>query len=84
MIEVLTNFPDGVVGLRCADHVTRQDYEAVLIPALNAAFKGHKTLRAYCEIVSFSGISQGAMWDDVKVGLEHFAYLGTGRHRHRS
>ena len=74
MIEVLPDFPDGVVGLRCADHVTRQDYETVLIPTLNAAFKEHKTLRAYCEIVRFGGISPGAMWDDVKVGMEHLAH----------
>jgi hypothetical protein len=74
MIEVLPEFPDGVMGLRCADHVTRQDYETVLIPALNAAFKQHKTLRAYCEIVSFRGMSPGAMWDDVKVGMEHLAH----------
>ena len=74
MIEVLSDFSDGVVGFRCADHITRQDYETVLIPTLNAAFNEHKTLRAYCEIVSFSGISPGALWDDVKVGMEHLAH----------
>ncbi|MGO8950331.1 MAG: STAS/SEC14 domain-containing protein [Ktedonobacterales bacterium] len=74
MIEVLPNFPDSVIGLRCTDHMTRQDYEAVLIPTLNAAFKAHKTLRAYCEIASFSGMSPSALWDDVKVGMEHLAH----------
>ena len=73
MIEVLPDFPDSVIGLRCTDHVTRQDYEAVLIPTLNTAFKEQKTLRAYCEIVGFSGMSPGALWDDVKVGMEHLA-----------
>lgn len=71
MIEILPDFPDGAVGFRCADHITRRDYETVLIPTLNAALKQHKTLRAYCEIVSFSGISPGGLWDDVKVGMEH-------------
>jgi hypothetical protein len=74
MIEVLPDLPDGVVGFRCADQLTRQDYETVLIPTLNAAFKSHNTLRAYCEIVGFRGMSPGAMWDDVKVGLEHLAH----------
>ena len=55
MIEVLPHFPDGAVGFRCADHVTRQDYETVLIPTLNAAFKQHKTLRAYCEVLTLHG-----------------------------
>jgi hypothetical protein len=52
MIEALPGLPDGVVGFRCADHVTRQDYETVLIPTLNAAFKQHKRLRAHCEILT--------------------------------
>ncbi len=71
MIEVLPDFPGGVVGFRCADHVTRQDYETVLIPALEAASKRHKALCAYCEIVSLSGMSPGALWDDVKVSMAH-------------
>jgi hypothetical protein len=74
MIEALPNFPDGVVGFRCADQITRQDYEAVVIPALNAAVAQHKTLRAHLEVVSFDGVSPGALWDDVKVGLEHFGH----------
>jgi hypothetical protein len=71
MIEMLPDFPDSVIGLRCTDDVTRQDYEAVLIPALDAASRQHKVQRVYCEIVSFSGMSPGALWDDVKVGWEH-------------
>src|SRR5215469_824502 len=67
MIEVLPDFHDSVIGMRCTDHITREDYEAVLIPTLNAAFREHKTMRAYCEIASFSGISPGALWDDIKV-----------------
>jgi hypothetical protein len=74
MIEVLPDFHDSVIGLRCTDHITREDYEAVLIPTLNAAFREHKTLRAYCEIASFSGISPGALWDDVRVGMEYLAH----------
>jgi SpoIIAA-like len=70
MIEILPDFPDTVIGLRCADHVTRQDYEAVLIPALEAAATQHKVRRVYCEIVSFTGMSPGALWDDLKVGVE--------------
>jgi stage II sporulation SpoAA-like protein len=75
MIELLPNFSDNVIGFRCADHITRQDYETVLIPALEAAPKQHKALRAYCEIVSLSGMSPGALWDDVKVSMEHRAQV---------
>jgi hypothetical protein len=78
MIEALPDFPSGTVGFRLADHITRADYEAVLIPTLNAAFKQHKTLRVYCEIVSFSGTSPGAMWDHLEVGWGHLGHWERG------
>ena len=71
MIEVLPDFPKGVVAMRCAGQITRQDYEQVVIPTLGAALRQYQKLRMYCQVDSFSGMSPGAMWDDVKVGLEH-------------
>jgi hypothetical protein len=76
MIEVLPGFPDDVIGLRCAGHLTREDYETVLIPALDAAFKRHQKLHAYLQVDSFSGISPDAMWDTVKVKVGHFTQWG--------
>jgi hypothetical protein len=71
MIEVLPGFPDGVMAIRCASQITRQDYEHVVIPMLEAALQQHLKLRMYCQVDSFSGMSPGALWDDVKVGVEH-------------
>jgi SpoIIAA-like len=71
MIAVLPDFPDGVVALRCAGQITRQDYEQAVIPKLEAALLRHQKLRMYCQVDSFSGMSPGALWDDVKVGVEH-------------
>jgi hypothetical protein len=47
MIETLSGYPDNVVGFRASGHVTRQDYEAVVIPAVEAAFKHYPSLRLY-------------------------------------
>jgi hypothetical protein len=69
MIEVLPDFPDGVVAMRCAGQVTRQDYEQVVIPTLEPALQQHRKLRMYCQVDSLSGMSPGAMWDDARVGL---------------
>jgi hypothetical protein len=79
MIEVLPGFPGGVIGVRCADYVTREDFEAVLIPTLNAALKQHQTLHVYLQIDSFTGMSPGALWDDLKLAWEHYTHRGTGR-----
>src|SRR5262245_45149789 len=34
MIETLSGFPDNVVACRAGGHVSRQDYETVVIPAV--------------------------------------------------
>src|SRR5262249_61393388 len=74
MIEVLPNFPDGVVAMRCEGHITRQDYEQVVIPTLEAALKQHQKLRMYCQVDSLSAMSPGAMWDDLKLGVPALAH----------
>ena len=72
MIEVLSDFPDNVLAFACRGHVTRQDYENVLIPAVNQAFEQHGSLRLYYEIGSdFEGVDASAVWEDVMVGVEH-------------
>lgn len=72
MIEMLNGFPDTVLALACRGKVTRQDYETVLIPAVEAALKAHAKLRLYYEIgPDFTGIEAGAVLEDMKVGLEH-------------
>lgn len=75
MIEAIENLPDGVVGFRAKGKVTKQDYEQVLIPKVEAAFKHHKNLRFYYELgKEFTGIDPGAAWEDMLVGMEHFRH----------
>jgi hypothetical protein len=72
MIEIIQDFPDHVVGFRAIGHVTKQDYEQVLVPTVEAALKRHHKLRLYYELGSqFTGIDPGAAWEDAKVGVEH-------------
>ena len=43
------------------------------MPAVERALKTHDKLRLYYEIdPEFTGIEPGAMWEDFKVGMEHF------------
>lgn len=72
MIEQLPDFPDNVVGVACEGHVTREDYETVLVPAVEAALAGHEKIRLYYEIgPQFAGIDAGAVWEDFWVGMSH-------------
>jgi hypothetical protein len=70
MIEALSGFPESVLGLRISGHVKREDYQAVVIPAVETAFKREQKLNIYCQVDSdFAGLDLGALWDDLKVGL---------------
>jgi hypothetical protein len=72
VIEVLKHFPDNVAAFARHGHLTKADYETVLIPAIEDKLKRHKKLRAYTEIApDFAGIEPGAFWEDTKFGFSH-------------
>lgn len=72
MIELLRDFPDNVVAAVCKGQVTRADYDTVLVPAVEKALKSHNKLRLYYETAGdFAGIEPGAVWQDLKTGMEH-------------
>jgi SpoIIAA-like len=74
MIKLLSGFPDNVLALACVGQVTRQDYDSVLIPAVQAALERHPKLRLYYEVTpQFTGVTAGAMWEDFIVGVEHWS-----------
>lgn len=73
MIEQLSGFPENVLGLRISGHVTREDFQTVVIPVVEAAFKREQKLDIYCQVDSdFAGVELAALWDDLKVGLGNF------------
>ena len=72
MIEQLADFPDNVAAFVCHGHVTKADYESVLIPDLNKRLESHDKVRIYYQTApDFDGFDSGAMWDDTKVGFRH-------------
>jgi len=72
MIETLSGFPPMVMAFACNGHVTKQDYETVLMPAIEHALTYHEKVRLYYQVnPGFSGMELGAVWDDFKVGMEH-------------
>jgi hypothetical protein len=74
MIEVLQGFPEGVVAVIAKGRVTRRDYEDILIPAVQAAFRHRDKVRCYYELgQDFAGMDAGAVWEDLRVGFGHFS-----------
>lgn len=72
MIEALPGFPDNVVAFRGSGHVTRNDYDTVLVPAVEAALKSHDKVRLFYKLgPDFTSIDSGAMWEDFSIGVAH-------------
>jgi hypothetical protein len=73
VIETLTDLPDNVAAFMCHGHVTKADYDAVLIPDVEKRLTQHEKVRIYYQFApDFDGIDPAAAWEDTRVGLSHF------------
>jgi len=72
MIEVMTDLPERVLGLKASGEVTAEDYKTVLVPAIEGQLTKHRKVRLlYVLGDEFKGYSGGAAWEDAKVGMKH-------------
>lgn len=72
MVEPIPNLPDNVLGYTAKGRVTARDYTEVIMPAVEALFARHGTVRFLYHLgTEFSGFEAGAMWDDLKLGVQH-------------
>jgi hypothetical protein len=73
MIEVIQGQPDGTLEFKVTGKVTGEDYDEVLIPALEKALEEHDRVRLLCQIgPGFESYALDAAWDDARMGLKHW------------
>ena len=71
MIKELDDLPEGVIGFEVDGIIRAEDYRDVVIPRLQlAAAVGD--VRFLIESHHFDGMTGGALWQDLKMGFEHF------------
>lgn len=72
-MELLADLPDDVVGVRAIGEVDDDDYEDVLVPAIEDRLSRHDKIRLlYVLGPEFTGYDADAMWEDTKLGLKTF------------
>jgi stage II sporulation SpoAA-like protein len=71
MIKKLEALPDGVIGFEVEGKIQAEDYRDVVIPAVEEAARAGE-IRFVIVIPEFHGMNPGALWQDLKVGVEHF------------
>lgn len=70
MIDKLMDMPAGIDGFRASGVITREEYDAVVLPFIETAVRDGRRLRCLCEVGSdFRGLTPGAVWEDLKLGL---------------
>jgi hypothetical protein len=73
MLELLDDLPDNVIGVRAVGEVEDDDYEDVLVPAIEDRLERHDKVRLlYVLGEEFTGYEAGAMWEDTKLGVKTF------------
>ncbi|HET9162948.1 MAG TPA: STAS/SEC14 domain-containing protein [Solirubrobacterales bacterium] len=68
MIERIEGMPAGTIGLRASGKLSKEDYRAVLEPALDEAIESGE-LRLVFRLTDFDGLEANAWIEDVKTGL---------------
>ncbi len=70
MIEPIESAPDGVLAFKAVGEVTKEDYESVLEPAIQATIEDRGKVRfVYVLGPDFTGYSAAAAWEDTKLGM---------------
>jgi hypothetical protein len=73
MLEVLPGLPDNVLGIRALGEVEDDDYDEILVPAIEDRLNRHDKIRfLYVLGPEFEGYDGGALWDDAKLGMKTF------------
>jgi hypothetical protein len=62
--------PRGVIGFQATGKLRAEDYRDILLPALERAAKAGD-VRFVIVIEDFDGLTPGALWQDLKIGVEH-------------
>ena len=75
MIEIIHDLPEKVIGFRATGKVTRDDYEKILMPAVDVQEKKFNKINFLLWVdTDLSNYTFGAWVDDALVGLKHLTH----------
>ncbi len=73
MLELIPDLPDNVLGIRAIGDVEDDDYDDVLVPAIEDRLSRHDKIRFLYVLGSeFDWYEADAMWEDAKLGAKTF------------
>jgi hypothetical protein len=73
MIRKIDGMPDDIIAVEAAGKVSAEDYESMMIPAVEAATQGDNKARMLLVFgAEFEGYEAEAGLDDARMGLHHW------------
>ncbi|MGK7956887.1 MAG: STAS/SEC14 domain-containing protein [Crocosphaera sp.] len=74
MVNFLKVKNDVVLALEAEGKVTEDDYQSIIIPAIESKLRQYNKIRVLYELGNhFSGFNIKAVWEDLKLGLTHWS-----------
>ena len=71
MIRLIEDVPENVIGLEAEGKVTKEDYEATILPQIEAKQRAFDRIRLlYVLGGDFEGYTAGAMWEDAGLAFK--------------
>lgn len=72
MLEIMQDLPENIVGVTASGMVTKEDYDNVLIPAIEDKIQKYEKIRfLYYLGKEFKDFTREAMLEDAIVGIRH-------------
>jgi hypothetical protein len=71
MLNAIGDLPPNVIGFEVSGTLTTEDYRDILLPAIERAADAGE-VRIVIVIPSYEGLTGGALWQDLKMGVEHW------------
>lgn len=74
MLVPMTDLPTNVIGFEARGEIHADDYKTVLVPAIQDLLARGDDIRIVLVFQEWDGLSSGAAWQDVKMGVEHLTH----------
>ena len=77
MFTILNDFPDDVLAVKASGTITPQDYDSVMVPAVEAMTHRHRPFKVFIALgPDYEGLKIGAMVEDIRLGIHHLKDWG--------
>ena len=83
MLEPIEQLPEGVIGFEAKGKLHVSDYKDVLHPAIQEVLERGDDVRIVLVFETFDGLSGGAVWEDLKMGVGSSHPMEADRPGHR-